>query len=73
MAKVKAMTKVEGGMHARSKDPGPEDLAFISPQLPARRAYSSERGVKFTLNSEWNDGMVEKWNIGYQKRMMVIF
>ena len=53
-----------------SKDPGPEGLALISPQLPAplpaRRAYrpegiaySSERGVEFTLYSEWNNAMVE--------------
>jgi len=44
---------------ADSKDPDPENLALISPQLPARRDYSSERGVKFTFDSEWNDEMVE--------------
>ena len=37
---------------------------MISPQLPARRAYSSERGVEFTIDSEWNIGMLEYWNIG---------
>jgi hypothetical protein len=49
-----------------SKDP--EDPALNSPQLPAPlparrasrpegRAYSSERGVEFTLDSKWHAGM----------------
>jgi hypothetical protein len=55
-----------------SKDPDPEGPALISPQLPAprparrpepygseSRAYSSERGVEFTLDSEWNNGILE--------------
>jgi hypothetical protein len=25
------------------------------------------------LNNQWNNGMVEKWNIGYKKRMMFRF
>ena len=37
------------------KNPSPEG----PPQLPARRAYSSERGVEFTLDSKWNNGMME--------------
>jgi hypothetical protein len=54
------------------RDPGIVDPALISPQLPAppparrpqpygseSRAYSSEREVEFTLDSEWNDGMTE--------------
>ena len=45
---------------AESKDPGPEGPALISPQ----------RGGVY-LDSEWNDGMVELWNIGNQNRMMV--
>ncbi len=31
------------------KNPGPEGPALISPQLPARRAYSSERGVELAI------------------------
>ena len=31
----------------------------IRAQLPARKAYSPEGGVEFTLDSEWNIGMVE--------------
>jgi len=46
-------------LSSQSKDPGPEDAALISPQLPARRAYSAERGVEFILDSQWNIGMVE--------------
>ena len=49
------------------KDPGPEDPALVSPQLPAPlparrayrpegRAYSSERAMEFTLDSGWNVG-----------------
>ncbi|CAB1082098.1 hypothetical protein D1AOALGA4SA_9736 [Olavius algarvensis Delta 1 endosymbiont] len=29
------------------------------------------RGVEFTLESQWNNGMVEEWNIGNTKRMTV--
>jgi len=47
-------------MAQSSKDPGPEDPALFHP-----------RGVEFALDSEWNNGMVEKWNIGNQKRMTV--
>jgi len=31
------------------------------------------QGVQFTIGTVWNDGIVEQWNIGYQKRMMVCF
>jgi hypothetical protein len=34
---------------------------LISPQLPAHRAYSSERGMEFILDFEWNDGILEEW------------
>jgi hypothetical protein len=51
------------GLYAveKSKDPVPEAPTLISPQLPARRAYSSERGVEFALDSGWNGGIMEYW------------
>jgi len=57
--KFKSMEFPKYSIRLERKDPGPEDPALISPQLPARRAYSSERGVKFTLESQWNNGMME--------------
>lgn len=27
-------------------------------------------GWRLPLDAEWNDGMVEEWNIGYEKPMM---
>jgi hypothetical protein len=42
----------------KTKYPSPEDPALVSPH----------KGV---LEPQRNSGMVEKWNIGNQKRMMV--
>ena len=53
-------------------------LLKIRVQLPARRAYSPEggpgfdftpEGCCFPLSTEWNNGMVEQWNVGDEKRM----
>ena len=41
-----------------------EDQAFTSPQLPARRAYSSERGAVLAVRQpmeQWNEGKMEYW------------
>jgi len=38
----------EPGFLQKSKDPGPEDPALVH-----------RRGVEFTLESQWNNGMVE--------------
>jgi hypothetical protein len=59
--RIPASLRKEAKQNITSKDPGPDGPALISPQLPARRAYSSERGVEFTLDSKWNDGMMESW------------
>ena len=55
-----------------SKDPGIEDPALVSPQPPARRAYSSERGVAFTLDSGWIDGMLENWESKTEEALILI-
>jgi len=42
------------------KNPGADDRALTS----------DPKGGGLPLGNLWNDGMVEKWNIGYEKRMM---
>ena len=42
------------------KDPGPEGLALISPHT----------GGCLPLDNQRNNGMLENWNVGYEKRMM---
>jgi len=32
--------------------------------------FTPKGGWSWPLNIQWNNGMVEKWNIGYEKRMM---
>jgi hypothetical protein len=56
-------------------------LFTISGYRPNTRSKESEprgpgfgftpEGWSLPLGIQWNDGMVEKWNIGDQKRMMV--
>ncbi len=46
---------------------------MVSPQLPARRAYSSERGVEFALDSGWNDGIMEYWVLKTDEGLILKF
>jgi len=47
----------------RVKNPGPEDQTLISPP----------KGLCLPTDSEWNIGMVEKWNGEYEKLSAIFF
>jgi len=37
---------------------------------PKGQALISPRGMVVAISKQWNNGMVERWNIGYEKLMM---